>query len=93
MHHSVRVEALRRAREEVKAQIRREGWMRLSSVAPRDITAMAEAKVIADAEYRARLIAEPKRVVEQWHWGRAEDCPHSSTTTWKVGAARPREIQ
>lgn len=36
---------------------------------------MAEAAFIADAEYRARLIADSKRAVEQWrvegHFGKA----------------------
>jgi hypothetical protein len=45
MHHAVRVEAMRRARKEVKARLGREGKVRLSDVAPRDITEMAEAYV------------------------------------------------
>ena len=69
MRIAVRVEAQRRAREEVKPQIRREGRVKLSSVPPREITAIAEARLIADAVYRQRLIAEAKAVVERWQWG------------------------
>jgi hypothetical protein len=65
MHMAVRVEALRRARAEVKAQIQREGRMRLSDVAPRDITEMAEAYVLSHRE----IIAEAKAVVERWERG------------------------
>ena len=66
MRVAVRVEAQRRAREEVKGKIRREGRIKLGEVPSREITAVAEALVIADAEYRGKLIAEAKRVVEQW---------------------------
>jgi DNA invertase Pin-like site-specific DNA recombinase len=40
--HAVRVLAQQRAREEVKARLRREGRVKLSSVPSREITAMAE---------------------------------------------------
>ena len=69
MRIAVRVEAQRRAREEVKAQIRRGGRVKLSEVPAREITAMAEARLIEDVEYRAKLIAEAKAVVERWQWG------------------------
>ena len=69
MRIAVRVEAQRRAREEVKAQIRRGGRVKLSEVPAREITAMAEARLIEDEEYRAKLIAEAKAVVERWQWG------------------------
>jgi hypothetical protein len=69
MRIAVRVEAQRRAREEVKAQIRREGRVKLSEVPAREITAMAEARLLEDVEYRAKLIAEAKAVVERWQWG------------------------
>ena len=62
MRMATRVEALRRAREEVKAQIRREGRIRLSQVPPREITAMAEAYVLAHRE----IIVEARARVEQW---------------------------
>ena len=62
MRMAVRVEAMRRAREEVKAQIRREGRIKLCSVPSREITAMAEAYVLAHRE----LIAEARARVEQW---------------------------
>ena len=51
MRIAVRVEAQRRAREEVKAQIRRGGRVKLSEVPAREITAMAEARLIEDVEY------------------------------------------
>ena len=53
---------MRRAREEVKAQIRREGRIKLSAVPAREIAAMAEAYVLAHRE----LIAEARARVEQW---------------------------
>jgi hypothetical protein len=62
MRMAVRVEAMRRAREEVKAQIRREDRIKLCSVPSREITAMAEAYVLAHRE----LIAEARARVEQW---------------------------
>ena len=62
MRIAVRVEAQRRAREEVKARLRREGRVKLCDVPARDITAMAEALVIADAVFRAKLIAEGIRL-------------------------------
>ena len=68
MRIAVRVEAQRRAREEVKAHIRREGRVKLSEVPGREITAQAEARLLEDVEYRAKLIAEAKAVVERWQW-------------------------
>ena len=53
----------------MKAQIRREGRVKLSEVAAREIAAMAEARLLEDVEYRAKLIAEAKAVVERWQWG------------------------
>jgi hypothetical protein len=64
MHLAVRVLCQRRAQEEVKARLRREGRVKLCTVPHREIVAMAEAAVMADAE-RAKLIADAKRVVEQ----------------------------
>ena len=58
-----RVEAQRRAREEVKAQIRRDGRIKLSEVPSREITALAEAYVLVHPE----LIAEAKETVLRWH--------------------------
>ena len=67
MTRAVRVLAQQRAIKEVKAAIQREGKVKLSQVLHRDIVSMAEARVIADVPYRERLIADAKRVVEQWH--------------------------
>ena len=63
---AVRVLCEGRAREEIKDQIRRQGKVKLSRVPARVITALARARLFEDAEYRARLIAEAKAVVEQW---------------------------
>ena len=63
MRIAVRVEALRRARAEVKAAIQREGRIKLSAVPAREITAMAEAYVLSHRE----IIAEARARVEQWH--------------------------
>jgi hypothetical protein len=52
--------------ERRKRSKRREGRVKLRSVPRREIIAMARAKVVEDAAYRARLIAEAKRVVEEW---------------------------
>jgi hypothetical protein len=54
------------ARKEIKLDIQREGRMKLCRVPARDITAMAKAGLFEEAEHRERLIAEAKRVVEQW---------------------------
>jgi hypothetical protein len=62
MRVAVRVEAMHRAREEVKAQIRR---VKLSAVPAREITAQAEAYVLAHRE----IIAEARARVEQWQFG------------------------
>ena len=63
---AVRVLCERRAQEEIKDQIRREGRVKLRSVPRREIIAMARARVMADADYRAKLIAEARPIVDQW---------------------------
>ena len=63
---AVRVLCERRAQEEIKDQIRRQGKVKLSRVPQREISAMARARVMADADYRARLIAEARPIVDQW---------------------------
>jgi hypothetical protein len=63
---AVRVLCERRACEEIKDQIRRQGKVKLSRVPARDITAMARARLVEDAEYRARLIEEARPIVDQW---------------------------
>jgi hypothetical protein len=80
MRIAVRVEAQRRAREEVKAKIRREGRVKLASVPSREITAQAEARLLEDVEYRAKLIAEAKAVVERWQWGHVVGCTQLETS-------------
>ena len=66
---AVQVLCERRAQEEIKDQIRREGRVKLRSVPRRDIVRLARERVMADAAYRAKLIAEAKLIVERWHWG------------------------
>ncbi len=53
----------------MKAQIRREGRVKLSEVPAREITAMAEARLLDDVEYRAKLIGEAKAVVDDGSGG------------------------
>ena len=55
---AVRVLAQQSAMREVKDRLRREGKIKLSKVPLREIKAMATARVVEDAAYRARLIAE-----------------------------------
>ena len=59
---ATKVEAMRRAREEVKAQIRRESRIKVCQVPPREITSMAEAYVLAHRE----IIVEARARVERW---------------------------
>jgi hypothetical protein len=63
---AVRVLCERHAREEIKDQIRRQGKVKLSRVPRGEITAMAKARLFEDGEYRARLIAEARPIVDQW---------------------------
>ena len=63
---AVQVLCERRAREEIKDQIRRQGKVKLSRVPHREITAMARARLFEDGEYRARLVAEARPIVDQW---------------------------
>jgi hypothetical protein len=62
---AVRVLAMHAAKREVKEQLRSQG-IKVSRVPARVITAMARERVMEDAEYRARLIAEAKPIVDQW---------------------------
>ena len=63
---AVQVLCERRAREEIKNQIRRQGKIKLNKVPHREIVAMARARLFEDAKYRAKLIADAKLIVEQW---------------------------
>jgi hypothetical protein len=63
---AVRVEALRRAKAEIKHQLAAQGRRKVSQVPMREIVAAAEARLMADAAYRAELIAEARAVVDQW---------------------------
>ena len=62
---AVRVLCERRAQEEIKDRLRREG-KKLSKVPRRDIIVMARTRLVDDAAYRAKLIAEAKLIVEEW---------------------------
>ena len=62
---AVRVLCERRAQEEIKDQIRRQGKIKLSNVPRHHIQRLARA-ALEDAEYRSRLIAEAKLIVEEW---------------------------
>jgi hypothetical protein len=63
---AVRVLCERRAQEEIKDQIRRQGKIKLSKVPRREIIAEAKARLFEDVEYRSRLIEEAKLIVEEW---------------------------
>ncbi len=62
---AVLVLAMHTAKREVKEQLRSQG-IKVSRVPAREITAMATAKVMDDGEYRERLIAEARPIVDQW---------------------------
>jgi hypothetical protein len=65
MSRAVRIEALRRAKAEIKRAIAARG-LKPQSFAMREIVAMAEARLLADAAYRAELVAEARKVVAIW---------------------------
>jgi hypothetical protein len=49
-----------------KRGLQAQGRRKVSEVPMREIVAMAEARIVADAAYRAELIAEARAVVDQW---------------------------
>ena len=55
-----------RAIAELKDQIRRQGKIKLSKVPQHEFVAMARTRLIDDAAYRTRLIAEARPIVDQW---------------------------
>ena len=63
---AVRVLVMYAAKREVKDRLRREGKVKLSRVPHREITTLAKARLFEDGEYRARLIAEARPIVDQW---------------------------
>jgi hypothetical protein len=63
---AVRVLAMYTAKREVKDAIRREGKVKLSRVPRHRIERLARDRLFEDAEYRAKLIAEAKMIVEEW---------------------------
>jgi len=66
---AVRVLAMYAAKREVKEQIRKQGKIKLSKVPHSEIERLARAQLFDDGEYRARLVAEAKAIVDSWHWG------------------------
>jgi hypothetical protein len=70
MRIAVRVEAQRRAREEVKAQIRKESRIKLCCIPPREITVMAEAYVLAHRELIAEARARVERLAVEGFFGK-----------------------
>jgi hypothetical protein len=63
---AVRVETIRRAKAKVKHELAAQGRRKVSQVPMREIVAAAEARLLADAAYRAKLIAEARAVVDRW---------------------------
>jgi hypothetical protein len=62
---AVRVLCERRAQEEIKDQIRRQGKIKLSKVPRHHIERLARDRLFEDGEYRARLIAEARPIVDR----------------------------
>jgi hypothetical protein len=80
------------AKPEVKEAIRREGKVKLSRVPQREITARARERVMADAAYRARLIAQAKQIVEEWregHFGKAAQHQFERNSKHSSNSRRP----
>ena len=96
---AVRVLAMHAAKRDVKDRLRREGKVKLSRVPQHEIIAMAKARLFEDAEYRAKLIAEARPIVDQWtaegFFGKAlsvRNVPQNRTLAIDVGHEE-REIQ
>ena len=96
---AVQVLCERRAREEIKDQIRRQGKVKLSRVPHREITAMARARLFEDGEYRARLVAEARPIVDQWtakgFFGKQaaqRQLERNSKHSHKPGSAEPQAL-
>jgi hypothetical protein len=65
MGRAVRVEALRRAKADTKRALQAQG-LKLAAIPHKEIVAAAEARLLANAAYRAKLIAEARAVVDRW---------------------------
>jgi hypothetical protein len=63
---AVRVLCEWQAQEEIKERIRKQGKIKLSKVPRSQLVRMARTALMEDAAYRARLIVDAKRMVEQW---------------------------
>jgi hypothetical protein len=66
MSRAVIVLARRRAIKEAKRQLAARG-LKPAHFAMREIVVMAKEIVLADAQYRAEVIAEAKAMVDRWH--------------------------
>ena len=66
MGRAVMVLARQRAIREAKRQLAARG-LKLAHFLHKEIVAMAEAQLLADAQYRAKVIAEAKATVAVWH--------------------------
>jgi hypothetical protein len=64
MNRAVRVLALQAAIKATK-ELRARG-LKPQLIPHREIVAMAEARLMADAQYRAEIIAEAKAIVDRW---------------------------
>ena len=94
---AVRVLAMHTAKREVKEAIRREGKVKLSRVPQHEIIAMAKARLFEDGEYRAKLIAEARPIVDQWtaegFFGkRAAQAAHNLKDLHKPRSAEPQAL-
>ena len=94
---AVRVLCERRAQEEIKDQIRRQGKIKLSKVPRHHIERLARDRLFEDGEYRARLIAEARPIVDQWtaegFFGkRAALAVHHSQDLHKPRSTEPRAL-
>jgi hypothetical protein len=65
MGRAVMVLARQRAIKEAKRQLAARG-LKLANYSHREIVAMAEEIILADAQYRAKIIAEAKAIVADW---------------------------
>ena len=79
MRLAVRVEAQRRAREEVKAKIRREGRVKLAACHRARSLRRRRPGSSRMWSIEQSSIAEAKAVVERWQWGHVVGCTQLET--------------
>jgi hypothetical protein len=93
---AVRGEALRWAKADTKHALQAQG-IKLTAIPHKEIVAMAEARLLADAQYRAEIIAEARAVVDRWtaegFFGkRAALAAHNSEVTCSEEGAANRTL-